>query len=258
MFYILISRIPFIYNIDDKKEKIFRTFFVGSICYIILHGLLYSKKFLDNSFIEKYRKYLLYVSVSDFILTCSIVYLVDKGDNKNKKELFGENMCPMLANKNPEPEPDNNSEEEEEESNSESESDGDSDDEGEQSNKDKEEEDEEEPAKDAPEKEPHKKIRNAYEESDNINNNNSPFIKKSNVGKEKSIDNNKISATNNEDKKISANNEERCKDTGANDDNNNDDTNDANIDNKDDANNEPNIEKEPEEILNDTEWPLYE
>ena len=78
MFYILVSRIPFIYNINDKKDKLFRTFLVGSICYIIVHGLLHSKKFSGNIFIEKYRNYLLYLAGIDFSVTSGMVYLLDK------------------------------------------------------------------------------------------------------------------------------------------------------------------------------------
>ena len=78
MFYILVSRIPFIYNISDKKDKLFRTFLIGSVCYIILHGLLYSKKFSDNQFVEKYKKYLLYLVGADLSLALGIVYFLDK------------------------------------------------------------------------------------------------------------------------------------------------------------------------------------
>ncbi len=78
MFYILVSRIPFIYNIDNKKDKLFRTFLIGSICYIILHGFLYSKKFTGNNFVEKYRSYLMYLAGIDFTLTSGIIYTLDK------------------------------------------------------------------------------------------------------------------------------------------------------------------------------------
>jgi len=78
MFYILVSRIPFVYTICDKKDKFFRTFLIGSICYIILHGLLYSKKLSENSLIEKYRNYLLHVASSDLVLTGIIIYMLDK------------------------------------------------------------------------------------------------------------------------------------------------------------------------------------
>jgi hypothetical protein len=78
MFYILVSRIPFIYNVDNKKEKLFRTFLIGSICYIIIHGLLYSKKFLNNTFVQNYKKYLLYLAGIDFVLMSGIVYVIDK------------------------------------------------------------------------------------------------------------------------------------------------------------------------------------
>ncbi len=78
MFYILVSRIPFIYNVPEKKDKMFRIFLIGSICYIILHGLLYSKKFLENSFIQKYKSYLLYLAGIDFVLTGGIVAFLDK------------------------------------------------------------------------------------------------------------------------------------------------------------------------------------
>ena len=78
MFYILVSRIPYIYNNNDKKDKIFKTFVVGSIAYIIVHGLLYSKKFEDNAIIQKYKKYLMYLALVDLSLTSSLVYIVDK------------------------------------------------------------------------------------------------------------------------------------------------------------------------------------
>jgi hypothetical protein len=90
MFYILVSRVPFIYNVTDKKSKVFRTFLVGSICYIIVHGLLYSKKFAGNAFIEKYKQYLLYLAGVDLSLTLGIIYFLD---NKSKMDenLFIEN-----------------------------------------------------------------------------------------------------------------------------------------------------------------------
>ena len=77
MFYILVSRIPFIYNINEKKDKLFKTFLIGSICYIILHGFLHSRKFSDNNLIEKYRKYLMHLAGIDFVLTSGIVFLLD-------------------------------------------------------------------------------------------------------------------------------------------------------------------------------------
>ena len=83
MFYILVSRVPFIYNVPDKKDKMFRIFLIGSICYIILHGLLYSKKFLENSFIQKYKSYLLYLAGIDFVLTSGIVVVLDKKQSEN-------------------------------------------------------------------------------------------------------------------------------------------------------------------------------
>ena len=83
MFYILVSRVPFIYNVTDKKSKVFRTFLVGSICYIIVHGLLYSKKFVGNSFVDKYKQYLMYLAGIDLSLTLGIIYFLD---NKSKME----------------------------------------------------------------------------------------------------------------------------------------------------------------------------
>jgi hypothetical protein len=77
MFYILVSRIPFVYNINDKKDKLFKTYLIGSICYIILHGFLHSKKFLGNSFVEKYRMYLLHLAGIDFVITSGIVFMLD-------------------------------------------------------------------------------------------------------------------------------------------------------------------------------------
>ncbi len=90
MFYILVSRVPFIYNVPDKKDKMFRVFLIGSICYIILHGLLYSKKFLENSFIQKYKSYLLYLAGIDFVLTSGIVVVLDKKPSESEN-LYIEN-----------------------------------------------------------------------------------------------------------------------------------------------------------------------
>lgn len=83
MFYILASRIPFVYNIDNKKDKLFRTFLIGSVCYIILHGLLNSKKFSSNQFVDKYKKYLLYLVGADLSLALGIIYLIDKKINND-------------------------------------------------------------------------------------------------------------------------------------------------------------------------------
>lgn len=77
MFYILVSRIPFIYNINDKKDKLFKTYLIGSICYIMLHGFLHSRKFSGNSFVEKYRMYLLHLAGIDFVITSGIVFMLD-------------------------------------------------------------------------------------------------------------------------------------------------------------------------------------
>ena len=83
MFYILVSRIPFVYNINDKNEKFFRTFLLGSICYIIMHGLLYSKRFSNNIFIQRYKKYLLHLASADILFASSIIYFLDKKDKNN-------------------------------------------------------------------------------------------------------------------------------------------------------------------------------
>ena len=83
MFYILVSRIPFVYNINDKNEKFFRTFLLGSICYIIMHGLLYSKRFSNNMFIQQYKKYLLHLASADILFASSIIYFLDKKDKNN-------------------------------------------------------------------------------------------------------------------------------------------------------------------------------
>ena len=91
MFYILVSRIPFIYNINDKKDKLFKTFLIGSICYIILHGFIYSRRFSGNNLIEKYRKYLMHLAGIDFVLTSGIVFLLDNKITKTEQNSYIEN-----------------------------------------------------------------------------------------------------------------------------------------------------------------------
>jgi hypothetical protein len=63
---------------NNKQEKLFRTFLLGSICYIIIHALLNSKKFLENEIINKYKKYLLYLVFADLSLASVLIFIIDK------------------------------------------------------------------------------------------------------------------------------------------------------------------------------------
>lgn len=72
MFYYLVSKIPYLDRLS-QGEKIFRVFLVGSICYIILHGFLYSTRFSNNETIQKYRKYIFYAAGIDATLTLAYI-----------------------------------------------------------------------------------------------------------------------------------------------------------------------------------------
>jgi hypothetical protein len=98
MFYTLISRIPQIYKITNKREKLFRIFVIGTICYLITHGCLYSKSSSNNLIISKYRKYLVGLCVMDFVLSYALIQYIDKQEyistiqNTKSSNSFTENV----------------------------------------------------------------------------------------------------------------------------------------------------------------------
>lgn len=86
MFYTLISRIPYIYNIKENNDKLFKIFLLGSICYVLLHALLYCKKYSEINFINNNKKLLFYLAGIDYSVTISLVFFVDKKKSINENE----------------------------------------------------------------------------------------------------------------------------------------------------------------------------
>jgi hypothetical protein len=78
MFYYIVSKLPFI---AKAENKIFKTFLIGSICYIILHTYLFSSLGDSNELIVKYRQYIYYLFAADCLLTG----IMDKFMNKDNQ-----------------------------------------------------------------------------------------------------------------------------------------------------------------------------
>ncbi len=97
MFYTLISRIPYIYNIKDNNDKLFKIFLLGSICYVLLHALLYCKKYSEISLINNNKKLLFYLAGIDYSITLSLVFFIDK--KKLEKSSEEKNKNKVLLNK---------------------------------------------------------------------------------------------------------------------------------------------------------------
>jgi hypothetical protein len=72
MFYYIVSNLPFIKSIDDDS-KFFKILVIGSICYVVLHAILFSNIGENIELIKKYRKYLYYLWGADTVL--SYVYV---------------------------------------------------------------------------------------------------------------------------------------------------------------------------------------
>lgn len=72
MFYYIVSNLPFIKSIDDDS-KFFKILVIGSICYVVLHAILFSNIGENIELIKNYRKYLYYLWGADTVL--SYVYV---------------------------------------------------------------------------------------------------------------------------------------------------------------------------------------
>ncbi len=87
MFYLISSKLPLISTERNSSTKLFRSFFVGSICYIILHGYLFSQKFKDNNLVQKYKKYIYYLWGADLLMTSIIIKFLTKSQPEVKKQI---------------------------------------------------------------------------------------------------------------------------------------------------------------------------
>lgn len=89
MFYLIVSRLPIISS--SYGNRLFRTFIIGTICYILLHAFLFSKYNSESEIINKYRSYIYYIWGVDLIVTGIITKLFggtenDENDNEDSEE----------------------------------------------------------------------------------------------------------------------------------------------------------------------------
>ena len=75
MFYYLINKLHLI----KGDNKMFKIFILGTICYIILHAFLFSKRAESFINVAKYRKYIYYIMGADLAFT----YLSVKNNESN-------------------------------------------------------------------------------------------------------------------------------------------------------------------------------
>ncbi len=87
MFYLISSKLPLISTERNSSTKLFRSFIVGSICYIILHGYLFSQKFKDNNLVQKYKKYIYYLLGADLLMTSIIIKFLTKSQPEMPKQI---------------------------------------------------------------------------------------------------------------------------------------------------------------------------
>jgi hypothetical protein len=68
MFYFIVSKLPIISGITDGT-KLYKILVIGSICYVVLHAILYSNIGENIELIRTYRKYMYYLWALDGVLT---------------------------------------------------------------------------------------------------------------------------------------------------------------------------------------------
>ncbi len=83
MFYFIVSKLPIIAGISDGTKE-FKILLIGSICYLVLHALLFSNIGNNIELITKFRNYMYYLWAIDGALTTG--YLKFFGVNKLQKE----------------------------------------------------------------------------------------------------------------------------------------------------------------------------
>lgn len=86
MFYLISSKLPLISTEKNTSTKLFRSFIVGSICYIVLHGYLFSQKFKDSALVQKYKKYIYYLWGADLLMTSIIIKFLTKSQPEKLKD----------------------------------------------------------------------------------------------------------------------------------------------------------------------------
>jgi hypothetical protein len=77
MFYYIVSNLSFIKSITDSS-KFLKILIIGSICYIVLHAILFSNIGDNIEVLRKYRNYVYYLWVADCALTYGKVQYVDR------------------------------------------------------------------------------------------------------------------------------------------------------------------------------------
>src|ERR1700744_5571722 len=102
MFYFIVSKLQIITGSNDDS-KVYKIFILGSICYIILHTLLFSNIGENIELVTTYRNYIYYMWVIDCLITGIIVKLFgshnNDDDDDNDDESSGYNkISKKLAN----------------------------------------------------------------------------------------------------------------------------------------------------------------
>jgi hypothetical protein len=86
MFYTIISRIPQVYN-NNNKNKLAYIFIIGSVVYVILHYYLFTIN--NNLTIDKLKMYIYYAILFDFICLLTMFYFKKNNisnDNNNNND----------------------------------------------------------------------------------------------------------------------------------------------------------------------------
>jgi len=65
------------YKIFASEENVNTTkiLMTGALCYILLHGVLFSKELENNELVQKFRNYIYYIMLLDGLLTSTYIYL---------------------------------------------------------------------------------------------------------------------------------------------------------------------------------------
>lgn len=90
MFYYIASKLPMLSGMTDDS-KYFKIFLTGSICYIILHALLFSNICTNLEIIQNYKHYIYYLWAIDSIFTGgSLKFMSDNSDDNDNSTESGD------------------------------------------------------------------------------------------------------------------------------------------------------------------------
>lgn len=97
MFYYIVSKLPFINNTDGR---LWRTFVLGTMCYLIMHAFIFSKYTENMELLQKYRNYLYYLWGTDLLITGILIKLFnDDADDEMVEKPVGKKMSNTDVNK---------------------------------------------------------------------------------------------------------------------------------------------------------------